>query len=540
MVFRQTRLSAMTIDSPGDTSSQVPQAQHNQNQPGSGPQALSMAKVVQGTSVAGPANMRNFAQIMEDEKKQRNVLELKITKIRPESGPNPANLTYEDLGELLFDVLKVPIKDCVAFDYNTGRYDIKQVKMKPGVPVSDIIAQSPVTFKDHTVTVSQQRLNITRVTFKYVPLNVPDEEIINLCLTYGKPIDNTVLYERLSNPKNKGHTGSTRFVDMELHEGMTFNNYYWLEGPLPGDQGRRILVLHSGQDQQCSNCLGQSSSCPANGNGKLCTEMKTPRAKMSSYMNSLKISVGYSSLKAQYLAAQLRKNPTWGGQAQDIDVLDLENDEICPSNPLVKKDSKISQLENSLKASTEAKKEMDDKIAALEKIISEINSTKDHEVNRLREELKTANKKVDTVLKGSTNKLILAITDNLELTSDEFDSSCTLLASSAFEPTMTEEIITSMNTESAPEGEIDVFKVIQEQVDLKDPVQSQRFSRARDKVTESLIKSAKSKILARSPSAKRRLSQEATNNAKKKLFSEGSAIADSKQVTSSGIPVPQK
>ena len=183
---------------------------------------------------------------------------------------------------------------------------------------------------------------------------------------------------------------------------------------------------------------------------------------------------------------------------------------------------------------------MDDKIAALEKTISEINSTKDHEVNRLREELKTANKKVDTVLKGSTNKLIAAITDNLDLTSDEFDSSCTLLASSAFEPTMTEEIITSMNTESAPEGEIDVFKVIREQVDLKDPVQSQRFSRARDKVTESLIKSAKSKILARSPSAKRRLSQEATNTAKKKLFSEGSAIADSKQVTSSGIPVPQK
>ena len=114
---------------------------------------------------------------------------------------------------------------------------------------------------------------------------------------------------------------------------------------------------------------------------------------MSSYMNSLKISVGYSSLKAQYLAAQLRKNPTWGGQAQDIDTLDLENDEICPSNPLVKKDSKISQLENSLKASTEAKKEIDDKIAALEKNISEINSTKDHEVNRLREELKTANEK---------------------------------------------------------------------------------------------------------------------------------------------------
>ena len=103
------------------------------------------------------------------------------TEIRPESGTYPANLTLEALGKLLFDILQVPIKDCLAFDYNTGRYDIKQVNMKLWLPVREIIAQSPVTFNDHTVTGSQQRLNITRVTF-------------NLCFSYGKPVDNTVLY----------------------------------------------------------------------------------------------------------------------------------------------------------------------------------------------------------------------------------------------------------------------------------------------------------------------------------------------------------
>ena len=82
-----------------------------------------------------------------------------------------------------------------------------------------------------------------------------------------------------------------------------------------------------------------------------------------------------------------------------------------------------------------------------------------------------------------------------------------------------------------------MFKVIREQVDLKDHVQSQCFSRARDKVTESLIKSARSKILARSPSAKRIQSLEALNTSRKKLFSESSANADSK-LTSSWIPVP--
>ena len=58
--------------------------------------------------------MRNFANIMEDKKKQRNMLELKVAKICPERGPNPA--------------------------------------MKPGIPVREIIAQSPVTLKDHNVT----------------------------------------------------------------------------------------------------------------------------------------------------------------------------------------------------------------------------------------------------------------------------------------------------------------------------------------------------------------------------------------------------
>ena len=36
--------------------------------------------------------------------------------------------------------------------------------------------------------------------------------------------------------------------------------------------------------------------CPAQGNGKLCYDLKTPRAKMSAYMESLRIKVGYVSL----------------------------------------------------------------------------------------------------------------------------------------------------------------------------------------------------------------------------------------------------
>ena len=59
---------------------------------------------------------------------------------------------------------------------------------------------------------------------------------------------------------------------MEMKKGASMMNYYWLEGPLSGDQGRRVLVLHNGQMSQCSHCLRKSGKggCPAGGNGKAC------------------------------------------------------------------------------------------------------------------------------------------------------------------------------------------------------------------------------------------------------------------------------
>ena len=127
--------------------------------------------------------MRSFAEIMSQEKKNRNILEIKTVKNKSEEAP-PPDLKAEDIGELLFDILKVNPADCLAYDYNTGRYDTKQIKLKPGIPVTNILAKSPLDFKGHKVIVTQQRLNITKITFKNVPLNVPDEEIIHLCMAY--------------------------------------------------------------------------------------------------------------------------------------------------------------------------------------------------------------------------------------------------------------------------------------------------------------------------------------------------------------------
>ena len=80
---------------------------------------------------------------------------------------------------------------------------------------------------DHEVTVKKQLSNVTKVLFKNVPLNVPDEEILNLCFCYGTVIDNTVRYERMFNDKNRGMPGSNRYVEMVLDSGSSFENYFW-------------------------------------------------------------------------------------------------------------------------------------------------------------------------------------------------------------------------------------------------------------------------------------------------------------------------
>ena len=79
-----------------------------------------------------------------------------------------------------------------------------------------------------------------------------------------------------------------RFVYMKLDPGKKFKNFYWLEGHLLGDQGRRITVLHYNQSQQCSHCLKTvDEGCPGLGQGKRYEERQGVRAKMLVYMKKV-------------------------------------------------------------------------------------------------------------------------------------------------------------------------------------------------------------------------------------------------------------
>ena len=135
-----------------------------------------------------------------------------------------------------------------------------------------------------------------------------------------------------------------------MKPGVYMNNFYWMEGPLQGDNGTRITVLHSGQEQQCSHCLKTDrGGCKAFGNGKACEQLKTPRTKMADYMADLHRTVGYESLKSQYL----RQFPSLQARAENMNSMeehfgDEDDEELLPSNPIERRDTKIAELEKNV------------------------------------------------------------------------------------------------------------------------------------------------------------------------------------------------
>ena len=90
-----------------------------------------------------PRRMRSFAEIMADQKLNRNILEITMRKRQTVDNAGnvltPKQLTFDDLGTFLFDILKIKAEDCVRFNYTLGRYETREVMFKPGLDMSPYI-----------------------------------------------------------------------------------------------------------------------------------------------------------------------------------------------------------------------------------------------------------------------------------------------------------------------------------------------------------------------------------------------------------------
>lgn len=157
---------------------------------------------------------------------------------------------------------------------------------------------------------------------------------------------------------------------------------------MPGDVGKRIVVLHQGQVSQCSHCLRRAGAgCPAMGIGKACNQMRTPRAKMNIYMQSLRDKIGYVSMKIKFTERQSRMFPSMLGlpgelsseqELQGVWQMNENSDNADHPilTPIEEKDQIISEQNSKIKVLLENHDELPKLKATLEKVEKENNVLK--------------------------------------------------------------------------------------------------------------------------------------------------------------------
>ena len=180
-----------------------------------------------------------------------------------------------------------------------------------------------------------------------------------------------------------------------------------MEGPLEGDQGGRITVLHQGQVMQCSHCLRRADSCPGGGRGKLCKERKTRRGEIGDYMRHLKIQHNYTSLKIKFkeefphLASNMHQIDGFGHMKED----DEEHEVV--EETTVENDDEVLNDKNT--------------ILDLQKQLSEANLVRDnqiHEIAKLKASISKQEESMEVLLNRGKGGQIDIRADNFEYDED--------------------------------------------------------------------------------------------------------------------------
>ena len=374
-------------------------------------------------------DLRIYAELVTRQKKERNMIEIKFVKQRKEGdlSRGSRNIELDVISEYIFVELGVKPDEILEVDLNTGRFDTKQILLKPGVDSDKFANDFPDTFGEYTVTVNKMSQTETKVSFRNVPSYIPDLEILNLCSVYGT-VEGGVQREKLTMTTSTGKItlpSSNRFVMMKINPGKYFNNYYWLDGPLPGDQGRRVTVLHSNQPQQCSLCLCNiESGCLGMGNGRKCEEMGGVRTKMSDYMSEFKAVTGYTSVKEEYVKVMKRMYNKFEGDIgatmpEDMDQYVADLDDVSDDDTMMKPDGSIGITVN-----VGPIKKRDNKIAELAEIVEKY----EKEVPALKKEQyksDTCIKKTKEVLEKKMKAIVEegnVNVENVELTANVYSS----------------------------------------------------------------------------------------------------------------------
>ena len=121
--------------------------------------------------------LRNYANIIERVRNERNRIEIRFKKLKDENveKEQTGRLHYIDMetkGEYIFNHLKIKPDEVLELDLTSGRFNTKQILLKPEVDAEKFVSEFPDTFNGFEVTVNKLTINKTKVVFKFVPLRV--------------------------------------------------------------------------------------------------------------------------------------------------------------------------------------------------------------------------------------------------------------------------------------------------------------------------------------------------------------------------------
>ena len=73
----------------------------------------------------------------------------------------------------IFDTLNIQPDNCLEIELNTGRYNTRQLLLRPGTDLSNVLTPTiPHNFRKHEILITMLSKQATKVTFKDVPISV--------------------------------------------------------------------------------------------------------------------------------------------------------------------------------------------------------------------------------------------------------------------------------------------------------------------------------------------------------------------------------
>ena len=355
--------------------------------------------------VTGSVECEQYRALAAKARESPRILSIKLQK-PPASNQEPEKpLSQADWGELLFNSCGISPGDIRGVDFQAGGPLNCEVKLTDSADIAKYVGISG-SFNNYSYNTSGPAQSEVLITFKGVPLEVPDVEIIWLLKSYGyKPSSEGVLHSPVpvtsldKEVSCKALESNTRSIRATPPTARRLRGYYFWAGLQEADKPRRVSVEHKGRGpRQCPHCLKtafETFPCSFNAKGSACKRHGAKRTSLAQYNKVLREQDGYQTLRQLMLSSPAHDDQELE-QESDLPPtqLELEEEEEWDGTsrtpevvaPLLLQVGNWAEEPSSL-VPQPAKESLELQVASLTKQLSEVKDAATKEAHRARQKL---------------------------------------------------------------------------------------------------------------------------------------------------------